>query len=158
MLDQPFLQTDHVVDSDNGKIRAPGLVWPLAMRGARAGCSHAAAQHIGADNKIFVGIYRRTGANQIIPPTGAAGFRVWRGNILVACQSVADQQRIALVGIERAVCLVRNCYVLECTATIQRYPLREGNALVLKVGLAWRLIHFAQCICADLGKDAMPGA
>ena len=96
MVDQLLLRAHHVGDGDDRKVEAPGL----AGRGVdlrRPGRAHAAAQHVGADQEIALGVEHLARPDQHVPPARLAGDRMRLGDILVAGQRVADQD-----GVERS--------------------------------------------------------
>jgi hypothetical protein len=117
LVEQRDLRARHVGDGDDREVCAP--VGAVRLQAGRAGRAHAAAQHVGADDEEAVGIDRHAGANDQRPPGGAAGDRVRAGGELVAGQGVADDDDIALVGVERAPGLVGDLDVFERAAAIQ---------------------------------------
>ena len=105
MIDQQLLRPHHVADRDDRKIERPRLAGRRVDL-LRAGGAHAAAEHIGADQEIALGVEHVAGPDQRGPPPGMAGDRVRVGDVLVAGQRVADQDRVAALGVERAVGLI----------------------------------------------------
>ncbi len=75
-------------------------IWGKARR---AGRSHAAPQHIGADDKIAIGINRLARADHLQPPSRLARARMARRDMLIHCQRVTDQNRVAAIVVERAI-------------------------------------------------------
>ena len=105
MVEQHRLRAHHVADGDDREIEAPGLAGRRIGRG-RPGGAHAGADHVRADDEIALGVDRPAGADHGLPPARLAGDRMDVGDVLVAGQRVADQHRVAALGIERAVGLV----------------------------------------------------
>ena len=62
----------------------------------RAGGAHAAAEHVGADHEVALGVERPAGADHQLPPAVLAGDRMRLGGELVAGQRMADQDRVGL--------------------------------------------------------------
>jgi hypothetical protein len=132
---QPFQQRDlrarHVGDGDHREVCAP--VGAVRLQAGRAGRAHAAAQHVGTDDEEAVGIDRQAGTNDQRPPFGAAGDRVRAGGELVAGEGVADDDDIALVGVERAPGLVGDLDMFEHAAAIQlQGPVRGRDGQVFQ--------------------------
>ncbi len=125
MLDQALLRPHHVADGDQRKSQAVGLAGGGIDLG-RAGRAHAAAQHIGADHEEAVGVDRLAGAHHGGPPAGLAGDGMVAGHELVAGQGMADQDGVALGGIERAIGHVGDREGRQVAAAIQ--PQRRVEA------------------------------
>ena len=94
MIEQHRLGAHHVAHGDDRKIEAPGHAGRRIGRG-RPGTAHAAADHIGADDEIALGIDRPAGPDHGLPPAGLAGDRMIVDDMLVAGQRMADQHRVA---------------------------------------------------------------
>ena len=105
MIEQPRLRPHHVGDGDDGKIEPVGAAG-CGIDRARPGRAHAAADHVGAEHEIAVGIDRLAGADHGLPPAGLAGDGMDVGDMLVAGQRMADEHEVRLVGVERAVGLI----------------------------------------------------
>jgi hypothetical protein len=86
-------------------IQAPHLAGRGIDRG-RPGRAHAATDDIGADDEVLARIERTARTNQCFPPTGLAGDGVHIGDMLVAGQRMADQDRVGAVRVELAIGLV----------------------------------------------------
>ena len=101
-VDQHGLGADHVPDGHHGKaqaIRGAGH----RVDGRRPGGSHATADHIGADDKIARWIQRQPGPHGPAPPSGLSRHRVIGGQVLVAGQGVADENRVRAIRVELAI-------------------------------------------------------
>ena len=105
MIDQAGLRVDHVANGDDGKVEPVGLAGRGVARG-RPRRPHATAEDIGADHEEAAGVDRFARPDQRLPPAGLLGDRMNICDMLVAGQSVADQDRVGALGIERAVGLV----------------------------------------------------
>ena len=92
-------------DGDDGKVETVGPPGGRIDR-ARPGRAHAAADHVGAEHEIAVGVDRLAGADHGLPPAGLAGDGMDVGDVLVAGQRMTDENEIRLAGVERAVGLV----------------------------------------------------
>ena len=69
MIDQVFLEIDHVADGDHGEGKAIGLVG-LGVDAAGAGGAHASAEGVGADDEVAVGVDGFFGSDHEVPPSG----------------------------------------------------------------------------------------
>ncbi len=105
MVDEALLRPHHVGDGDEREGQAPGLAGRRIDLG-RAARSHAAAEHVGADEEIAFGVEHLAGPDENVPPAGLAGDRVRLGDILVAGQGMADEDRVGAVGVELAIGLI----------------------------------------------------
>ena len=129
LFHQALLCAHHVADRHRGKIRAPRPAKPAPCRighfTARPGGTHAAAQHIGADQKIAIRIQRPAGADDIFPPAGLAGDGVGFGDILIARQRMADQHRVAGRRIQTPIGAIGDLQRRDDRAAFQRKPIRK---------------------------------
>ena len=82
----------------------------------------------GQITKIALGIDRPAGADHGLPPAGLAGDRMLVDDVLIAGQRMADQNRIAAVGIERAVGLIGDLPRREIDAGVEPQRLARGKA------------------------------
>ena len=105
MVEQHRLGAHHVAHGDNRKIEPPWHAGGGIGRG-RPGRAHAAADHVGADDEIALGVDRLAGPDHGLPPSGLAGHRMTIHGVLIAGKRVADENGVTALGIERAVCLV----------------------------------------------------
>ena len=105
MVEQHRLRAHHVANGDDREVEAPGRAGLRVGRGG-PGRAHAGADHVRADHEIAVGVDRLAGPDHRLPPAGLAGHRMDVGDMLVAGERVADQDRVAALGIERAVGLI----------------------------------------------------
>ncbi len=126
-VDELLLRAHHVADGDDRKAEIPRAAGGGIELG-RAGRAHAAADDIGADEEIALGVEHLAGADENVPPAGLAGHRMRLGDILVAGQRMADQDRVRAVGIELTVGLVCDVIGGESLAGIERERLRDGQA------------------------------
>ena len=96
-VEQRDMRADHVADGDDREAHRIGL--PVAGGAGGTGRAHAAADHIGADDMEAVGVDRFAGTDHALPPAGLAGHRMHAGDMLVAGQRMAQQDRIrSIVG------------------------------------------------------------
>ena len=77
-VEEHRLGAHHVADRDHREVEAIGPVGQRIGRG-RPGRPHAAADDVGADDEIAVGVDRLAGADHQIPPARLAGDRVGAG-------------------------------------------------------------------------------
>ena len=105
MVDQHGLRPHHVADRHDRKVEAVG---PAGRRIERRGPGrpHAAADDIGRDHEIAVGIDRLARPDHGLPPAGLAGDRMIIGDMLIAGQRMTDEDRVGFRGVERAVGLI----------------------------------------------------
>ncbi len=122
-----------------GKVEAPGLAGRRIGRG-RPGRAHAAADHVRADDEIAVGVDRPARPDHGLPPARLAGDRMDVGDVLVAGQRMADQDRVAALGVERAVGLVGDLERREIDAGIEPQRLVGPEAHDRRMRLV-RLAH-----------------
>ena len=92
MVDQHRLGAHHVADGDDRQVEPVGLAGRRIDRG-RAGRAEAAADDIRADDEEAVGVDDLARPDQHFPPARLAGHRIGAGDMLVAGQRVADQDR-----------------------------------------------------------------
>ena len=121
-IEQHGLRAHHVGNGDDRKIQPPHFAGGRIGRG-RPGRAHAAADHIGADDEVAVGIERAAGADHGLPPAGLAGDRMHIVDVLVAGQRMADQDGVGAVGVEFAIGLVGDLERGEIDAAIERQRL-----------------------------------
>ena len=93
MIDEAALRPYHVVDGDDGKVEAIGLAGGGIER-SWTGRAHAAAYDIRTYDEILVGIDRLARPDNGLPPTRLARHRMQIGDMLVACQSMTDENRV----------------------------------------------------------------
>ncbi len=127
LLDQHGLGADHVGDGDHRKGQAEGLAG-RRVGGGRAGRAHAAAEHVRADDEVALRVERQPRPDHPVPPAGLAGQRVFRGDVLVRGQGVADEDRVAAIGVESSVSLEGDIDALEPCAGVQaQRPVRPHH-------------------------------
>ena len=101
-----------------GKDKRPGLAcFGVDVFGSSR--AHAAAQNVGADDEISVGVERSARSDHDVPPPRFTGQRVGIGGVLVAGQRVAHQNRVGFLGVQRAIGLVGHAKTGEFRATVQ---------------------------------------
>ena len=126
---QALLRAHHVADRHRRKIRAPRPAKPapggIRHFTARPGGAHAAAQHIGADQKVAIRIQRPAGADDVFPPAGLAGDGVGFGDILIARQRMADQHCITGRRIQAPIGAIGDLQRRNNRAAFQRKPIRK---------------------------------
>lgn len=117
-VQQHGLRANHVGDRDHRERKAPrpaGLgIGLLGSDGA-----HAAAENIGADDEILVGIEDFAGADDHFPPARPAGHRMVTGDILIAAQRVTNKNGVRFGSVERPVGLERHREIPELHPAIQ---------------------------------------
>ena len=126
---QHRLRPHHVGNRNGRKIRPPHRT--VRAHRVRPRRSHAAAQHIAANDEKPVRIDRPSGPHQRIPPARLAGHRMRLGYILVAGQRMAHQHRVAARCVQRAIGPVRQIDRRQRLAAFERQPLRKMSALML---------------------------
>ncbi len=109
------------LDGDRREIGAPRTALVVAQA-ARAGGAHAAAQHVGADDEVAVGVDWPAGPDHHVPPAILAGDRMGLGDILIAGQRMADQHGVGARRIQRAVGAIRHRHPRQPRAAVQRHP------------------------------------
>ena len=117
-VEQHGLRAHHVGNGDDREIQPPRLAGGGIDRG-RPGRAHAAADHVGADDEVAVGVERPAGADHGVPPAGLAGHRMHIGDMLIAGQRMADQNGVGAIGIEVAIGLVGDLERREIDAAIE---------------------------------------
>ncbi len=102
VIDQTALAADHVADGDHGKFRAVGFSGSRILRN-RPGGPHAAADDIGTDHKILVGIDGFARPDHDVPPPrlGVLGMVVAR-HMRIPGQGMADENGVGLVFVQGA--------------------------------------------------------
>ena len=153
MVEQHGLRPHHVANGDDGKVEAPGHAGGR-VRGSRAGGAHAAPDHVRADHEIALGVDRPAGTDHGLPPSRLLRDRMQIGNVLIPGEGMADQHRIAALGIECAVGLVGDLERREVDAGIEpeRTVLPETHDQRMGiVGLA-RAVGGIKCD-AEIGLD-----
>ena len=127
LVEQHRLGAHHVAHGDHRQVEAVDAVGRRVGRG-RAGGAHAAADDVGADDEIAVGVDGAAGTDHQAPPAGLAGHRVDAGDVLVAGQCVADEDGVGALAVELAIGLVGDLQVGEVAAGIERERLVVAEA------------------------------
>ena len=130
-VEQHGLRAHHVRNGDDRKIQPPQFAGGGIGR-RRPGRAHAAADHIGADDEVAVGVERTAGADHGLPPAGLAGHRMHVGDVLIAGQRMADQNGVGAVGVEFAIGLVGDLERREIDAAIERQRLVHAEQRQLR--------------------------
>ena len=150
MIDQHRLGAHHVGDRDERQVEAIGCAGRRIGRG-RAGRAHAAADDIGADDEEAVGVDRLAGADHGLPPAVLAGDRIAIGDMLIAGQGVADEDRVGLGGVERAIGLIGDAQRREVDAGVHRQRAIGSEAqdeAVRRVGFAGAARRIGQALAS----------
>ena len=124
MIEEHRLGADHVANGDDGKIQAPRHPGRRIDGGWSRG-SQATADDVRTNNKVALGVDRPAGPHHRVPPARLAGHRVNVGNVLIARERMADQNRVRTVGIERAVGLIGNLERRQIKACIKPQRRRD---------------------------------
>ena len=147
-IQQHGLRAHHVGNGDDRKIQSPHFAGGRIGRG-RPGRAHAAADHIGADDEVAVGIERAAGADHGFPPAGLAGHRMHVVDVLVAGQRMADQNGVGAVGVEFAIGLVGDLERGEIDAAIERQRLVRAEQRDLRT----RMVRLLRPLVGDGSPD-----
>ena len=126
-VDEHRLGAHHVAHRDHRQVEPVRPVGRRIGRG-RSGGAEAAADDVGADDEIAVGVDRLAGADHDVPPAGLAGHRIDVGDVLVAGQRVADQDRVLAVAVERAVGLITDLQEIDAVTGIEQKRLVRAEA------------------------------
>ena len=110
-----------------------GLAGSRVNRG-RPRAPFTAAEDIGADDKIFIRIEGLARSDRIVPPARFAIVRrVPSGDVGVAGEGVADENRVAAIRVQGPVGLVRQskrsegCPALQAKLLVERHLLRVDD-------------------------------
>ena len=122
-----MLYLDHVANRDDREV---GAVRFAARRvdAARARRSPAPAQQIRADHKKPFGVNPFAGPHQHVPPAGIV-LLVVAGNVRIAADGMADQNRIVAGRIELAVGLVGHRHARQMSSLFQAQRSLQFKAL-----------------------------
>jgi len=132
MVKQPRLDLHHVADGDAGEGQAPGLAGG-GIYLFRPGGSHAAAEHVGTDQEIAVGVENAAGTDHLVPPSRLAGERMDVGHEMVAGQGVTDQDGVRPLGVEFAIGLVGHGDRPDVDAAVEaEWPIRAQHHLEVR--------------------------
>ena len=149
MVEQHRLRAHHVADGDDRKFETVGLAGLRIDRG-RPGRAHAAADHVGADDEIALGVDRLAGTDHGFPPAVLPGHRMHARDMLVAGQRMADQDGVAALGIEPAIGLVGDLERRQLDAGIELErlvgpePHHERLARAVRLARAARLLAWTE--------------
>jgi hypothetical protein len=103
VIDQALLHLHHVADRDHRKIQRIGAA-AGRVDTARPGGAFAAADDVGADHPIDIGVKGLARPDHAVPPAGVAVLGVVdAGGVMIAGEGVADQDGIGALGIGLAI-------------------------------------------------------
>src|SRR5262249_18048876 len=134
MVEQHGLRAHHVANGDHREVEAPGGAGPW-VSGSGSGGAHAGAEHVRANDEIALGVDRPTWSDHGFPPARLLRDRMSIGNVLVAGEGVADQYRVAALGIERAIGLVSDLERREIDAGVEVKRLVGAEANDERMGI-----------------------
>ncbi len=141
VVEQHRLRAHHVPHRDDREVEAPGLAGLWIGRG-RPGRTHAGADDVRADHEVTLGVDRPAGADHGFPPARLTGDGMGVGDMLVAGESVADQDRVGAFGIERTVGLIGDLERRKIDAGVEPQRLVGAEAHDRRM----RLIRLARAI------------
>ena len=127
-VEEHRLRAHHVADGDHRQVEAIGLVGRRIGRG-RTGRAHAAADDVGADDEVAVGVDRLAGADHHDPtsPACRSPGGCWR-----QCWSPVSawqiEDGVGAVAVELAVGLVGDLQIVETVAGIEQERLVRAEA------------------------------
>ena len=128
---EPRLRIDPVLDGDDREVGAPRLAGRRIVR-RRAARAEAAAEVVHADDEEALGVERLARAHHVVPPADVVLVAlVVAGDVMRRVQRMADEHRVAAVGIQRAVGLVRELERIERAPAGERQRLVETGVLRL---------------------------
>jgi len=103
VFQEEFLDADHIADCDDGELQSIGLSGSR-IDGGRSCGSSAAAEHIGANDKIAGGVDGFARADHPIPPARFAVVRaVIAGGVGVSAEGMAKENDVVFVGGEGSI-------------------------------------------------------
>lgn len=141
MFDQTFLGANHISNGDDGEVHVVRFAG-VRIDGLGAGGSGTAADDVGTDDKIFIGVDRLAGADHFVPP---ARFFILRGvpaaNVGIAGKGVRNQNCIGSISVESSSRFIADVDIFEFPAAIQRQRAfqlvilrsREKNRIVVQL-------------------------
>lgn len=125
VVDESELGIDDIASADGGERGAVGF-GGSGVDGGRAGGAVAAAEVVGAEDEVFVGVEDLAGADEEIPPAALAVFGPAvagvgdgggdAGGVLGAGERVEEQDGVVFGGVEGAVAFVSDAGVGEGVA------------------------------------------
>ena len=121
-IQQQRLGMHPVFHRDHGKVRAIDMaVRTVGVEVHGAGGAKARSQVVHTDDKKPVGVHRLARTDHAVPPAFGLGLpRVNARHMVRGVERVADQHRIALVGVERAIGLKRQVVLADGRTALQR--------------------------------------
>ena len=128
-IEQARLGIDPVLHRDHGEVRAVDLA-RVRVDVHGPGRAETRAQVVDADDEEAVGVHGLAGADHGVPPAFRLFLaRVDPRHVVRSIQRVADQYRVALVGIEAAVGFVGQRIAADRRAALQGKRLAELHRL-----------------------------
>ena len=96
MLDQGNMHVDDVTNRNKGKLQPVWLAsFGIDATGTR--CSLTSTKNVSADHEVLCGIESFPRSNKAVSPPGLATIdRVLSRDVRVACQRMADENRVIL--------------------------------------------------------------
>ena len=129
MVNQAFLTVHHIFNRNQREREAIRLL-RRGIDAGRPGRAFAAAEHIGANDKILVRVERLAGANHVIPPARLFVAFVKSGGMSVAGKGMQNQDRVRFIRIQRAIRFVGNGNWSELFAAFER---QFGKSKILRL-------------------------
>ncbi len=127
MIEQAFLDLDHVPDGNGRKITGEGFSAD-GVDASRPGGAAATAQEVRANDKQALGVYRFAGADDDVPPARVI-LGVVRRDMGIAADGMADEHGVVASGAEPAVGFVGNGDAGQHAAEVQIERFVEGKGL-----------------------------
>ena len=127
MIDQHLLQPHHVADGDHRERHARTGQPVAGLIEAGPGGAAAAAQHVGADDEVLVGVEGLAGADHVVPPAGLAVFVADAGGVRVARKGVQHQDGVGLGRVQLAVGLVGDLHRRNHDAAVEGQGIETGT-------------------------------
>ena len=120
------LHLDHIGDGQEGEVR-PVRTAGRRVEGRRPGRPGAAAEHVGADDEVTVGIESFAGPDHRLPPARFARLVAATGGVRIAGKRVADQNGVVAASRKAAVSLISHADLGERLPAAQSEPFRESQ-------------------------------
>ena len=123
MIHQFFLRVDHIGNRENGKIHSVLLAGSRVLRTGARGAG-TAANDVGTDDEVFVGVECFAGTDHCVPPAGLfIGFGVVARNMRVTGKRVFDQNCIVAFRREPTVSFITEIDRGEELSALKAQPL-----------------------------------
>ena len=133
-IEQPRLGVHPVFHCDDREVGAPGLAGGRVGVGGTGG-AETRTQVVDTNDKEAVGVQRFAGADHVVPPAFAARYRLATGvgvqarHMVRGVERVADQHRVAALGVERAIGLKHQLVGRQLRAALQQQGFVETARL-----------------------------